>query len=579
MIAFLLVVGLLGASAHAAPLLSYDLEDDDGGFLGSGETDQWAWGVVSNGPGAGFDGMRAWSTGLTRNYLNDSVDYLEIPVPDLGSVARPTISFRHWYDIGLGDRAWIEVDFGNGFVPATPLYGYPAINGYSGASGGWRKVVVDLTGFGDTPRVRLAFEADLVAVGPGWTIDSVSFDDGDVAAPRLTDLTVLADTESLETPYVVEVAAEDDTVVQAVTLGWIAAGVQGSAQMTATGGGAWRAEIPAQLPDTDVRYWVEATDGLNTSREPVASGNAFRVYLPAPGGLVGPIGRVVGPTVPISWAPPASEHAVLGYEVLRGGLPVLEVVEPRGDVPVLGGLQTFTVRALYAEGHGDLSGPLELDGVLPRVGALQPDVAWPGEAVRVRLSGRYLLLVEEDVSLDLGAGVQIGHIDVRDVDTAFVDLIVDEDATAGPRALTLRSGGTTVTLGGAFEVLPDVERPRLTGIEPDAVRQGDDAELDLAYVGILAEAPEVDLGVGITVESVEQVDLDTLRVRYSVASNAPLGERAVSVDDGVRLFEGVSLVVEDAHAQTSRGCGTPLAPSAALVLLGLASAVGRRRRS
>lgn len=577
------MLGMLVGTASAAPFQRYGLQADDGGFAATGDAGQWEWGSVANGPGAGFDGTHAWSTGLVRDYLNDTVDYLEIPVPDLTGIARPTLSFQHWYDIALGDYAWLEVDTGNGFDFATPLYGYPVATGFVGASGGWRTVVLDLATLGLHPRVRLAFAADLAGVADGWTIDEVAFHDGDVAAPRVSGLAVLPDTEDLAGPYVVEVAVEDDTRIASVTLGWSAGGVEGSARMTGMGGGAWRGEIPAQLPDTEVSYWVEASDGLNESREPVDAELSFRVFLPAPTSLIGPLGRVVGSTVPLAWTPPVSSHDVIGYEVLRGGLPVLEVTEPRADAPLLGGLESYAVRALFAEGPGDESTPLVVDGVLPSVGTVRPDSAWPGEAVRVRISGSYLLLVDGAVSVDLGAGVQIGTIDVRDVDTAFVDLILTDSATPGPRTLTLQAGETTVTLDEAFVVLPGVERPRLTGIEPEAVRQGDEAELEIHLVGALNSLPTVDLGAGIEVESVELVDGGTLRVRYAVRTDAPLGPRTVLVDDGARVFDGVTLEVEDAYASSDRACGTTPAPNASpgavLALVGLAGAMVRRRRS
>lgn len=583
----LLLLGL--GTAEAAPLLVSDLQADDGGFIATGAAGQWAWGSVANGPGAGFDGTRAWSTGLDRDYLNDTVDYLEIPVPDLTGVAQPTLSFQHWYDIVLGDSGWIEVDTGNGFEVATPLYGYPVATGFVGMSAGWRPVVVDLSPYGVGPRVRLAFEADLASVGDGWTIDKVAFHDGDVAAPQLSGLTDIADTEDLVGPYAVEVVVEDDVATASVTLRWVAGGIEGASAMELIGAGTWRGEIPAQpsplLPDTLITYWIEASDGVNVSREPASFELDFRVYLPAPTGLTGPLGRVVGSTVPLSWSAPASTHELVGYEVLRGGLSVLEVSDPRADAPLLGGPASYAVRALYAEGAGDLSAELLVDGVLPTIAEVQPDSAWPGESVRVRVSGAYLLLVDGAVYIDLGAGVQVGAVDVRDVDTAYVDLVLADNAVPGPRALTLRSGSAEpVTLDQAFFVLPGVERPRLTTIEPDAVRQGDEAELEIRLVGTLAALPTVDLGVGIAVDSVEQVatadgEPALLRVGYTVRADAPLGARTVRVDDGARVFEGVTLEVGDAYASSEGACGVPVSPGAVLALVGLGGVMARRRRS
>lgn len=579
MSAVLLACGLLCGSAAAAPFSLYPLQLDDGGFIPSGDAGQWEWGIVANGPGAGFNGTRAWSTGLQQNYMNDSLDYLEIPVPDLTGVARATMSFKHWYDIAEGDSGWIEIDSGSGFQLATPLYGYPVASGFVGTQGGWRTAVIDLSGFGARPRVRLAFAADLANTGDGWTIDEVAFHDGDVAPPRLSHMTVLPDTENLDGPYRVEIDVEDDTAIAYVRLYWSAAGAGGSAAMRPLGSGAWVGVIPAQPPDTRVTYWVQASDGVNHSREPVDSEHSFRVYLPAPTDVQAPPGRVVGSAVSLSWSEPVTDHAVVGYRVLRGGLAVMDVAETEALAPILGGLESYSVRALYAEGPGDESSPVLVDGVVPRLGAVRPDAAWPGESLRVHISGSYLLLVDGTASVHFGNGVEVGAVDVRDVDTAFVDLTVAETAAPGPRVLTLQSGDTTVTLDEAFVVLPGVTRPRLTRIEPESVRQGDKAELEIEFVGTLATLPTVDLGIGISIESVDQVGDTTLRVRYAVRADASLGARTVFVDDGTRVFDGVTLDVEDAYRATSRSCGPPGSPGALLVVAGLVSAMARRRRS
>jgi hypothetical protein len=569
---------LLVRAVLAEPIVVYDLETDDGGFIESGETGQWEWGVVRNGPGAGFDDAHAWSTGLARDYLNDTVDYLEFPLPDLSDADRPTLSFVHWFDIALGDVGWVEVDKGNGWELAAPLYGYPVASGFTGASGGWRTVVIDLRTLGAAPRVRLAFAADLSGVSAGWTIDDVGVYDGDVAAPALSGLTALADTEDLVGPYAVAVTAQDDTKVTGVTLVWTVAGVDTEADMVEVAPGTWRGQLPAQAPDTAVTYHVVATDGVNTSREPVESDLGFRVYLPAPTDVIGPDGRVVATSTHLSWTAPVSTHPVLGYEVLHDDGIVASTTDTAADVPIMGGSEDFAVRALYDAGGGDLSEPVTVDGVLPVLDALEPASAWPGDTVRVRLEGDYLLLVEGEVSLDLGDGVTVNSVTVRDVDDAYAELAIADDAVAGARTLTLESDDVELTLPDAFTVLAGADRPRLTGIDPDRVRQGDEGTLTLTAVGTLAATPTVDLGEGLVVESVESPGDGTVRVRYAVGADAPLGDHAVTLDDGVRVLEGVALTVRDALPPSSGTCGTPLVPAALSALLALGGALTRRRR-
>lgn len=568
------MIALLAAAA-AAPIQLYDLELDDGGFVATGDAGQWEWGVVVDDPGSGFDGARAWTTGRVTRYLNASTDYLEIPVPSLAGLSRPMLSIQHWYEIEPGDAAWLEVDTGNGWAALDPLYGYPLSEGYVGASGGWRTAVFDLSDLGDDPRVRLVFSTNLSGVAAGWTVDQVAFHDGDVAAPKLANLTTLTDTDDLVGPYAVEVYGVDDTAIADVELVWRADGVEGRAAMTAAGDDFWRASIPAQPPDTEVVYWVEATDGLNASREPVDGDLSFRVRLPAPTDLLGPTGRIVDTHATLSWTAPVSRNAVEGYEVLRGDVVVATATTTTADV-ALSGRDTFTVRAVYEAGPGDVSEPFTVDSAVPVVSAFAPAEGWPGDTLRVALSGEYLLLVAGEVTADLGAGVAVTAIDVRDVDAAWLDLAVAEDAAEGPRTLTLTSGGVTVELADAFTVLDASDRPRITTVEPDELRQGDEGELFVGVVGGLAETPAVDLGEGVVVRSV-RVEGDGVVVGYTVTGAAPLGVRPVTVDDGVRLLEGGTLEIRDGFAPASRGCSTPLVPTGALVAAALAAALGRRR--
>ncbi|MFZ5479190.1 MAG: hypothetical protein ACOZNI_20670 [Myxococcota bacterium] len=561
------------AAASAAPVATWGLEDDDGGFVEDGELGQWAWGDVTNGPGAGWDGARAWSTGLTRSYLNDSTDTLEVPLPQVASLTRPVLRFRHWYELGAGDAAWVEVDGGNGWEVATPLYGYPDAAGFTDASGGWGEVLVDLRDRGANPRLRLVSYADPSGVADGWTVDGFELHDGDIAAPRLLELTELADTDDLDGPYVVEVTAEDDVAVTGATVWWSVGGVEIASPMSQRDG-VWAGEIPGQAPDTTVGYRVVATDGVNEAGSPVSGTLSFRVRLPAPTALAAPAGRVVGTTVALSWTAPVTQHPVLGYDVFRDGELVASAESTSADVPITGEADAFAVRARYEAGEGDLSEAVVVDGDVPEVAGLDPAEAWPGETLRVTLDGAWLLLVDGDVTVGLGEDVTVRDVEVRDVDSASFTIEIGRGAEPGPRALTLATSQYTIEVADAFEVADGDDRPRLTGISPGEVHQGETDTLALTVVGELAGVPTVDAGEGVVVSGVE-VDGDVLRFEVACANDAPIGEHAVRVDDGVRVFEGVSLTVRDTTRQQAGTCGTPSA--AWLGVFGVIAVAGRRR--
>lgn len=568
---------LLVVAAFAEPLAVFGLEDDDGSLVASGDIGQWRWGAVRHGPGAGWNGARGWSTGLEADYLNDAVEHLEIPLPSLVAADFPALAFWHWYELGQGDLVWIEVDAGNGFVLAEPVFGYPVDGGFAGDSGGWARVVVPLPAGLEDVRVRLVFAADEAYAGAGWTVDEVEIHDGDVAAPRLAELTELPDTEDLDGPYVVTVSAEDDVAVADMTLWWSARGAEQetAVAMSPVGDGTWTGEIPGQDPGVEVHYRILGTDGTNEAALPSSGTEAFRVYLPAPVALVGPEGRVVGTEATLTWSPPETTHEVLGYTVYRGAMPLGEADGLQVEVPLLGGYDIFSVRARYAAGEGDPSNEVGVDAVVPSLTALSPAEAWPGETLRLTATGESLLLVEGNVGASLGEGVTVASVDVLDVDGAVITVDVADDAAAGTRDFVLTTSTWSLREDGAFAVLDADGRPRLLSADPDVVRQGDRGSLQLRYVGDLAETPQVDLGDGLVVESVAVED-GVVTVEYAVAPDARLGERALHLDDGVRRLDGATLAVEDFNPAPARTCGSPLAPG--MLGLGVATSLALRRR-
>ncbi len=564
---------LLVAASWATTVASWDLETDDGAFVATGETQQWTWGPVSNGPGGGYDGANAWSTGRTRPYYNESQDYLEIPLPSLAGLGRPMLRLESWRDIAAGDSGTFEADDGNGWRVIEPVGGYPTLQGYTGSSDSWELVALDLSGLGTEPRLRFAFLTDSSGVGDGWTIDNVELLDGDAAPPTFGTVSGPVDTEAYEGPFVVLAEITDDTEVKRADLVWLAGEEGGTVAMTELSPGKYRGEIPG--PQLGTVYWqIQAMDGENTALWPTNPPASFRVYLAAPTELSGPEGRYVGTTALMTWLAPPSQHTPIGYELLRGDTVVSTSTSLSAEVALQGDDDRFTVRAVYEAGVGDSSDAYEIDAVLPELLSLSPTTGWPGESLTLSLVGRYLLLADGAVTVGLGEGTTVLGVDVEDVDLARFDLLVDAEAAPGPRDLELFGPTGDLRLTGAFEVLDGDDYPRLTSVVPASLDQGAAATLTLTLSAPCAPDPEVSAGVGIVVESVS-VAGNTLAIQVAVAPDAALGSRELVVDDGVRLYRGAKLSVEDRSYTVSR-CGVEGAPRLGVLLLAL---LLMRRRS
>jgi hypothetical protein len=569
---------LLGLARAAEPLATWDFEADDGGLVATGDLGQWRWGQVRRGPGAAFSGERAWAVGLDADYLVDASEFLEIPLPALGATQRPALRWEQWLDLGAGDLGAIEIDDGSGWTQVAPVYGYPSEGGYSGASGGWSSAVVLLSP--GTTRARLVFRSDLAKVGAGWFVDDMGVFDGDVAAPRVDALDDLPDTEEVDRAYPVSASARDDREVAWVELRWDDGRGEIATLMTGSGS-TWTASIPAQDPATDVSYYVVASDGVLATRFPASGALGFRVALPAPTELSGPAERLVAATVPLTWTAPATTHSVTGYVIYRGSERVLEVDGTTADAPLSGGDDTFSVRALFDLGarglvEGEASAPWTADAVVPSVLLLDPPEAWAGEVVRVRVDARNCFFVEGDVGLGFGVGASISGVDVLDIDRVVATLALSVDAPLGPRDVRIESGTVVAEAAAGFTVLDAADRPALVSIDPSTVRQGESTEVVIAYSGALAAMPEVSVGDGIVVSSVEDFGGELVLV-VSVAPDAEIRQRNVVVDDGVRLVEGVRLSVEDRPRALGGACGVTALPSLVGNLVGLGLAVRRRR--
>ena len=545
---------LVGAAWGSTPVVVWDLEQDDGEWISTGELGQWTWGAVAAGPGSGFDGSNAWAIGREAVYLNDSLELLEVPLPSLEPVVRPMLSFHHWYAFGPGDIGYVEIDEGGGWHTLAPVYGYPTTAGWAESSAGWQLASFELPP--STLRLRLVFAADVSGVGVGWFVDQVGLWDGDVTGPQVNELESLPDTESLETPYVVHATVVDDTRVDGVTISFVtSAGDSGVVAMVATDATSWEGEIPVQSVGTMVDYHIVATDGANTTRAPVLGENTFRVYLPAPTDLAGPAGRVVAQKAVLTWEAPVSIHRVQHYEVVRSDVIEVITLDTEAVVAVTGTYDTFTVRAIYDEGEGDASDPCSIHGVQPSLREIEPAEGYPGDRLRVLVTGQDAIFATGEVFASFGDDAVVESITVRDVDRFVAELRLVDNAAAGSWTVTVETAAGILQLPAAFTMLDDADRPRILSLEPDEITQGEADTVRISLSRPPAAVPVVALGEGVIVQSVSVEGTDVVVV-ISAASNAPIGAHAVTVDDGVRVLEGGSFEVRDWTASPIQACST-----------------------
>ena len=548
---------LVATGFAAVEVESYPLSADDGAFVSAGSPGQWAWGEVSSGPLSGHTGSQAWATVLDGAHTNNATDRLIFPGLDLSGLDDPAVSWWQWVLLEQGDSGVVEIQDGSGtWNQVDPVYGYPSTEGFTGHLENWERVTVDLSGVADLSRVRLTFRSNASVASAGWYVDDVVVWDGDAVGPLLTSLTQLEDTEDLVGPYMVSLFAEDDVGLQFVNLVYaLDAEAEVGVPMQFLGAGLFEGAIPGQDHDTLVSYRVEAGDQENTTVLPTDEDHLFRVRLPAPLNLDGPEGTVHAAWATLTWEPPETGHTLLGYTLYREEEVEAQIAATEATVSLWGdGQDTFSVAARFDVGLGDRTENLVLDSAPTKVLGFTPAGMFQDDFVRVDLVGANLLFVQGDLEIDLGAGITVEEIVVEDVNLARVLLRSEPDVEASVRDVTVRSGSMVVVGTDVFAVAEGVLRPRLVSIDPVSLRQGQSSEIEIQATEAFSSLPEVELGEGVYVEEVVFVDDLTVRASVVVDTWAPLGDRDVVVDDGLRLYQGVEFRVRDTTPPPV-GCG------------------------
>lgn len=525
-----------------------------GAATGSGDTEQWAWGVGASVPS---DVPAAWGTNLDDRYLNDATDVLDIALGSTDGLARPVVHLRHQYDIRAGDLGTLWVLGNTGWRPVSPIYGYPPGDGFVGTSDGWEDVFVDLTGIEGASTLRLQLESDLALAGDGWFLRELRLYDGDPVPPRITPTVVPIDTQDLDGPYVIEAVVDDDVEVERVTMFWREeGGDEVAAQLSAPVDGVFRFTVPGQDPDTRIGWRLEASDGEQTTPWPPTGEATFRVFLAAPlDPSVEVDGRPVAQSVELRWLPPDSPHPVSAYVVasladLHGDI---LVSEPAATVPVFPhGADAWEVRAVFGDDLGDPSVPVVADVEVPRLTEITPAVVFQGERRWLSLAGSGLYLHGGTSSLEVD-GLAVEALDVLDAHSARARVQVMDDATPGPRQVRLVGAQGSFVFSDAFTIAAGDAAPRILSVEPSTLMQGRTATLQVVASQAFAAHVTVDPGPSVLLTSDVLVERERATFEIAASADAAAGVHTLVLDDGERLWT-VDLVIERYRAQNPTSC-------------------------
>jgi hypothetical protein len=539
--------------------VDFGLSESDGGFVAGGSPDQWEWGVAVDGPA----GTVGWSTRLNGPYLHDAESTLTLGAVDLSGLTDPHLVLTVWTAVAAGDGVVVETNDGSGWTVATPIYGYPTADGWSGVAD-FAEYAFALAGLGPSPGLRLVLRTNGAGTDDGLTLSAASIVDGDAAAPRVALVSGPADPTDLydEARVVVDVL-DDRTVTEVVVRSDV--GVVAAVEETP---GRWEAVLPAATVPGEMRSWhVEASDGGNVGRLPPSGDLTFRWFLPAPTGVgVSASGaRHVALALDVVFDAPPSLVPPSAYRVRLDGVELGDVAGSPGAVSLTASGASLDVAGVWPEGVGDFSVPVAVDVSVPSL-TLVPAAVAPGARPWVDVSGAFLGLVDGS-SLDFGEGVSVTTLEVIDVDTARVGLDVAADAAVGPRDVAVDGAWGGFVFARAFTVDDALAAPRVVDVVPGEVPQGATVTVRVTSSAPFARVPVVTADDALVVGNVA-VDGSVATLDVTANGGAALGPHTLVLDDGAALQLADVEVVETTFAPERR-CATGVGSGGLMPLAGL----------
>ncbi|MGP8225142.1 MAG: choice-of-anchor D domain-containing protein, partial [Terracidiphilus sp.] len=145
-----------------------------------------------------------------------------------------------------------------------------------------------------------------------------------------------------------------------------------------------------------------------------------------------------------------------------------------------------------------------------------------------------------------GAGITVGPVTATSLTQASVPVTISPSATIGSRNVTVTTGSETASITGGFSVLAGV--PAVITAAPSSGQAGTTTSVVITgqFTTFQAGFSTVSMGSGITVNFITGVTLTQLTANITIASNATVGNRDVSV-----TTNGTTLTLSNGFAVTA----------------------------
>ena len=231
---------------------------------------------------------------------------------------------------------------------------------------------------------------------------------------------------------------------------------------------------------------------------------------------------------------------------------------PRSD----GSFVATRIETEAAPGSGDEDPKAEIKDI-------EPDKGQRGQTLEIEITGENTHFnAASVVTFNPSDGIVVNSIVVNSPTSLMANITVDNGAALGDRQVTVTTveelaGGESFkieggeTEGGSDEDEGDEEetgQARIIDVDPNEGQLGQTLTIVIVAEGTHFNTnSRVDLGAGITIYNLSVQSATELMVSISIASNAPVGDRSVSVTTGTEIAGGKEFRIEDASGGESGG--------------------------
>jgi hypothetical protein len=224
--------------------------------------------------------------------------------------------------------------------------------------------------------------------------------------------------------------------------------------------------------------------------------------------------------------------ASFGGGISVSGITVLDALHAKVNIsiPASTAAGQYDVTLTTGGETATILGGFSVSAGAPVLSIVSPPTGHQGDThLSVSLSGLYTNFINGTSTATFGAGITVNWLRVTSATSATADITISQTATIGSRTVTVTTGTEVATLIGGFSVLAGV--PALLPLNPSMGTAGSSGNTIItgAFTTFQQAFSNVNMGSGITVNFINVTSTTQLTVNFTIAANASVGPRDVSV--------------------------------------------------